>query len=166
MSAISNYPKSSLKPGISEYLKCRVDDQIEFYGKKSRVNKFRYRLLQVIIMVASGFVPLVNISDFASLQTRIISSVLGSITIIITGISQLEKYQETWILYRTTEELLKKEKNMFLHNAGDYSTLNDQERNNLFVERIETIVSSETARYFSARQPQTPPGDQKGSQGE
>jgi hypothetical protein len=54
MSAISNYPKSSLKPGISEYLKCRVDDQIEFYGKKSRVNKFRYRLLQVIIMVASG----------------------------------------------------------------------------------------------------------------
>ena len=48
----------------------------------------------------------------------IISSVLGGIIAVVIGISQLEKYQENWILYRTTTELLKKEK-YFYENATE-----------------------------------------------
>ena len=48
-----------------------------------------------------------NIADF---QTRIISSIIGGIIAVSTGITQLEKYQENWILYRTSAELLKKDK--------------------------------------------------------
>ncbi|MGC1929170.1 MAG: DUF4231 domain-containing protein [Candidatus Nitrosopolaris sp.] len=59
-------------------------------------------------------------------------------------LTQLEKYQENWILYRTSTELLKKEKYFFENNVGDYSNGDDFERNRLLVERVETIVSAET----------------------
>ena len=71
-----------------------------------------------------------------------------------TGITQLEKYQESWILYRTNSELLKKEKYFFKNNIGEYSNLTDDVKNKLLVERVESIVSAETSKYFTLHQPQ------------
>jgi Protein of unknown function (DUF4231) len=79
----------------------------------------------------------------------------------------LEKYQENWILYRTSTELLKKEKFFFENSAGEYSNLGDKEKNKLLVERVESIVSAETSKYFTIHQPkkeaQQPQGNEKGS---
>jgi len=72
---------------------------------------------------------------------------------IITGLTQLEKYQENWIIYRTTNELLKKEKYSYENEAGDYTDLDESKRKKLLVERVESIVSSETSKYFTVHQP-------------
>ena len=37
----------------------------------------------------------------------------------------------------------------FEHNAEDYKGLEKYEKNRLLVERVETIVSSKTSKYFS-----------------
>ena len=71
---------------------------------------------------------------------------------VVTGLSQLEKYQENWILYRTTSELLKKEKYFYENGVGDY--LDESKKKKLLVERVESIVSSETSKYFIVHQPQ------------
>jgi Protein of unknown function (DUF4231) len=86
-------------------------------------------------------------------ETRIISSIIGAIIVVITGLTQLEKYQENWILYRTSSELLKKGKYFFENNAGEYSNLDEKERNKLLVGRVESIVSAETSKYFTIHQP-------------
>jgi hypothetical protein len=57
-------------------------------------------------------------------------------------------------LYRTTAEILKKEKYLFVNRAGDYYGLTENDRNKLFVERIESVVSSETSKYFTIHQPE------------
>ncbi len=85
--------------------------------------------------------------------TRVISSVLGGAIAVVTGISQLEKYQENWILYRTTTEILKKEKYFYENSVGEYSDLDESKRKRLLVERVESIVSSETSKYFTVHQP-------------
>lgn len=72
----------------------------------------------------------------------------------MAALLRLEKYQENWILYRSSAELLKKEKYFFENNAGEYSNLNDIEKNKLLVERVESIVSAETSKYFTLHQPQ------------
>ena len=72
----------------------------------------------------------------------------------MNGITQLEKYQENWILFRTSSDLLKRESISFENNVGDYSNLDDVEKNKLLVEKIGSIVSAETSKYFTIHQPQ------------
>jgi hypothetical protein len=94
----------------------------------------------------------VNVASIGDLQTRIISSIIGGIIVVITGLTQLEKYQENWILYRTSAELLKKEKYFFENSAGEYSKADGPEKDKLLVERVESIVSAETSKYFTIHQ--------------
>jgi hypothetical protein len=57
-------------------------------------------------------------------------------------------------LYRTNSELLKKEKFFFENCAGEYSNLNNKEKDKLLVERVEALLSAETSKYFTIQQPQ------------
>jgi len=139
---------------LTDYKETRLEKQIEWHSKKSRQNKHRFGLFQIIILVASAIIPIVNVASIGDIQTRIISSIIGGIIVVITGLTQLEKYQENWILYRTSAELLKKEKYFFENNVGEYSSLIDVEKNRLLVERIESIVSAETSKYFTIHQPE------------
>ena len=151
-------------PESSNYKEKRVEEQIQWHSKKTRQNKLRFRLCQIIILVASAIIPIINVAGIGDIQTRIISSILGGIIVVITGLTQLEKYQENWILYRTSAELLKKEKYFFENNVGDYSKGDDSERNRLLVERVETIVSAETSKYFTIHQPEKVQQTQKPQQ--
>jgi hypothetical protein len=135
------------------YKKERLEEQIIWHNKKARHNKLRFRLYQIVTLVASAIIPIINVSNIGDFQTRIISSIISGTIAVSTGITQLEKYQENWILYRTNEELLKKEKFYFENCAGEYSNLDDNEKNKLLVERVESIVSAETSKYFAIQQP-------------
>jgi len=132
----------------SNYKQSRLEEQIVWHSRKAQKNKLRFLLCQIIILIAGATIPIVNVVGFGDMVTRIISSIIGGIIVVGTGITQLEKYQENWILYRTTSELLKKEKYFFENSAGEYSNIGEDERNKLLVERVETIVSSETSKYF------------------
>jgi uncharacterized protein DUF4231 len=135
------------------YKQDRLEEQIKWHSKKARHNKHRFRLYQIIILIASAIIPIVNVINFTDLPIRISSSIMAGIIAVATGITQLEKYQENWTLYRTSTELLKKEKYFFENNAGEYSNLSDIEKKKLLVERVESIVSAETSRYFTIHQP-------------
>ena len=95
---------------IFYYKKERLDEQIQWHSKKARHNKLRFWLYQIVTLVSSAIIPITNVANIADFQTRIISSIIGGIIAVSTGITQLEKYQENWILYRTSAELLKKDK--------------------------------------------------------
>jgi Protein of unknown function (DUF4231) len=105
-------------PDIEVYLNDRLEKEIRWHGDKAQHNKFRFRSNQIMIMIASAVVPIINVLDIGPLETRIISSILGGIIIIITGISQLEKYQQNWLLYRTTAEILKKRDDYLSKSQG------------------------------------------------
>ena len=63
---------------------------------------------------------------------------------------QLKRYQENWLLYRSTEESLKREKFLFLNNAGNYSNLDNDIKNRTLVESVEAVLLSETLVFFNA----------------
>jgi hypothetical protein len=70
--------------------------------------------------MAGALVPIINVFSLPDNSLRIISSILGGIIVIVTGLLQLYKHQENWILFRTTQELLKREKALYMNDAGDY----------------------------------------------
>jgi hypothetical protein len=139
----------------TNYKEARLMEQIRWHSRKARQNKLRFRQFQIITLVASAIIPIINVVPIGrdDVPTRTISSIIGGIIVVVTGLTQLEKYQENWILYRTSAELLKKEEYFFENNVGEYSNLNDVEKNKLLVERVESIVSAETSKYFTLHQP-------------
>ena len=143
---------------IEDYIQNRVDNQIKWYSQKATFNKFRYRIIEIIIIVSGALIPIINSSaifypkeaNYSNLVFT--SSVLGFIVTIAVGLSQLEKYFETWNLYRTNAEVLKKEKFLYQNNAGQYAKITQEDRDILFVENIEFILSSEVTKYFSMQE--------------
>jgi hypothetical protein len=144
---------------VDDYIKGRVDDQIQWYDKKANFNKSRYRLFQMIVIIASGIIPLINLTapdtdPWWQHGALIITAVLGSIVTIVTAFAQMEKYFESWILYRTTAESLKRERFLFMNNAGEYSNLTGIDKHRALVERVEVMLSSEVQNIlpFNNRQ--------------
>jgi Protein of unknown function (DUF4231) len=117
---LSTTSSSSSSPkGSSDYKDARLEEQIKWHSQKARRNKSRFRLYEIIVIFSGAIIPIVNIIS-ADLVTRLVSSILGGMIAIVTGITQLEKYQENWILYRTTAEILKKEKYYYNNTALDH----------------------------------------------
>ncbi|KYG83727.1 hypothetical protein AWN68_02670 [Roseivirga echinicomitans] len=71
---------------------------------------------------------------------NVLLSILSSSVIILVGISELMKFREQWMEYRTTAETIKSEKMLFLTNTGPYS---QEGKFNYYVENHEAIVKSE-----------------------
>jgi hypothetical protein len=142
---------------VDHYIKSRLDDQIQWYEQKASTSKLRYGELQKIIIIASGIIPLVSLGasalgDWWKLIGLLISAILGCIITIATAFTEMEKYFESWILYRTTAESLRREKLLFLNDAGEYSDLSGSVKNKALVERVELMLSSETSKFFAVQQ--------------
>jgi hypothetical protein len=78
----------------TNYKETRLEKQIEWHSNKARYNKQRFRQVQIITLVASAIIPIINVANIADLQTRIISSILGGIIVVTTGLTQLENIKK------------------------------------------------------------------------
>jgi hypothetical protein len=132
-----------------DYLKDRLQEQLDYHGKASKENKKKFYSLQFIIILTSALIPIVNVVSPAGDALRLISSILGGIIVVSTSLMQLHKYHENWITFRSTQELLKREKYLYLNDAGEYANIEPEKKKRLLVENTESIVSSETSRYFT-----------------
>jgi hypothetical protein len=137
-----------------DYLEGRLKEQLDYHSRASRDNKKKFYALQFVIIITGALVPIVNVIIPGGDLLRLTSSILGGIIIVVTALLQLHKYQENWIVFRTTQELLKKEKFLYLNDAGDYAGLDDEMKKRLLVERVESLVSSETSKYFAIHKPE------------
>lgn len=139
-----------------DYLTSRVLDQIEWFEKKSSLNKQWFNRLKIVEIVVSLCIPFsVAYITTDSTALKITVGVLGIIVAAIASIMTLMKYQENWIEYRTIVESLKMEKFLYLSKAGPYKRSTDPFR--LFVERFESLISTSTRKwmdYTSKREPE------------
>ncbi len=139
------------KPDI-DYFKDRLENQISWHSAKSRENKKKYNAMQTAIILTSASITVINafrVGDAFLSYVATLSSILGGTTVVLAALVQLHKYQENWIIYRTTSEMLKKEKYFYLNGAGSYEDLNPEQQKKMLVERVEMLVSSETSKYFA-----------------
>ena len=137
-----------------EYLETRVNDQIDWYDKKSGWNKRQYTRMKVAEMVMALLIPFLTgyiSTGPGATPLKVTVGLLGVAVAALTGLLTLYKFQENWIQYRSVSELLKQEKYLYVTKAGPY-----KESNSLptFVERFESYLSKENtqwASYFSAK---------------
>src|SRR5918995_4816567 len=147
------------EPTIEDYIEKRYKKQLQYYEKHSSDNRVRFYISQIVIIVVSALIPIINTipSESTNIDAiKMASSIFGFIIIVATGFLQLTKSQENWISYRSTAELLKSEYNLFKMKSGDYSDEkignDNRKREQLFVNRIETIISEEGKKFLSSHE--------------
>jgi hypothetical protein len=124
----------------------RLEDQINWYDRKSNQNHRVYKWLKIIEIVAASLVPL-----FAGLRMPApVTGSLGVLIAVLEGLLQLNQYHHNWIAYRSTCETLKHEKYLYLANAGPYSTATAAHA--LLAERVESLVSQEESKWAAGQE--------------
>jgi len=136
---------------FKQYLKDRYYDQIDWYDRKSGRNQKIYKQLQFALIALSSATPVLIIIDgfVEKIPWLIIIPTITSVAVAILASSITAfRFQENWINYRTTCETLRKE--IYLHDAlvGEYSMAKDKEA--LFVERVESLLSKENTLWLAA----------------
>lgn len=131
---------------IDEYMTSRVDVEIAWYSKKSQYCQKWYKRLQITEIVLAAFIPLLSSYTENNTVIAFIVGAFGAVIAIIESITKLNKYHENWIQYRTTCELLKYQKYLYLTSSAPYNDA-DETKENLFVKNIESIISSENNKW-------------------
>lgn len=133
----------------SEYLTEHLDNQIEWYSKKSSACQFRYKVLQIIEIIIAATIPIITAINasfaFQNPWLNILNGIIGAIIIIIEAICKMNKYHENWIQYRYVSELLKHEKHLFLTKTEPYD--DEEYAFHLLVQRTERAISSENINW-------------------
>lgn len=143
-----------------EYIKERVDDQITWYSKKSSNNQRWYKRWRLVEILAAALIPFLTsyTGDTGNgPMFKIIVGALGMLVAVISGLLVLYKFQDNWVEYRNTCELLTSEKFLFETQAPPYNTP-DAFPN--FVQKIEALITSENQKwtqYIMAAGKEAPP---------
>jgi hypothetical protein len=130
---------------VEQFIKQRVDDQINWYDRKSQFNQRWYKNLRIAEIVAAAAIPFLagNIStEIPAIQ--FIVGFLGFLIAVIAGVVGLYQFQERWVEYRTTCESLRHEKYLYLTKSEPYNVQNPFP---LFVQRAESLISVENTRW-------------------
>ena len=138
----------------------RLNDQLDWYDKKSGDNQRRYKQIKVAQLVLAGSIPVFAL--VGAPWGRWVTAILGASVVILEGLQQLGQYNNLWTSYRATAEQLKHEKYLFLAKSGPYKSFTDEEALRLLAERVEEQVSTEHAKWVSERSQQADKQAQQG----
>ncbi len=134
-----------------EYIKTRLEDQIEWYSRKSSEAQCKYKVSQTIEIITAAAIPILTsicaVTGFTSVILSIIIGGLGSIIAVIESICKMNKYHENWIQYRYISELLKHEKYLFQTHAAPYDDDDSKSTFSFLVQRVERTISSENVNW-------------------
>jgi hypothetical protein len=131
---------------VERYLSGRLEEQINYYERAANRAKLMHVRLQGGIIVLSVMVPVAvsHPQEWSGWQRFLV--VAASLLLpAMTGLTSFRKYGETWISYRTTAELLKTEKYLFLTGSGRY-----RDNPNAFhdlVEAVEALLIAEHTKF-------------------
>jgi phosphate/sulfate permease len=119
----------------------RMEGQIKWYSQKSAWNQDCFKKIKVAEIIAAALVPFA-----AGLSApAVVTGLLGVIVVVLEGLQNIYQFQNNWITYRSTAEALKHEKYLWYAKAGQY--LNAQNPEALLADRIESLISTENAKW-------------------
>jgi hypothetical protein len=122
----------------------RLEDQSNWYERKSSSNQHFYKWLKLLEIVLAASIPVVATAN----ASRTVLAVLGALVVVLEGVQHLFQFHANWIAYRSTAEQLTHERFLYTAHAGPYAGSN---RDMVLARRVEGLVSQEHARWTSTQ---------------
>ncbi len=140
--------------GVEKYLEERLKKQQKWYRVKASSNKKLFMRFQTIIIILGALIPLIvvffRMSPALEKWSGPTSAAISAIIAVLAGIDKLTQPQTNWFNYRSNEEMLKKEEWMYSYLVGPYKNLSQSDAKTLLVERVESVISADIARFAQA----------------
>jgi hypothetical protein len=146
--------KSAMNANQENQTLGRLEEQIDWYEKKSAYNQSWYKRIKIIELIAAALIPLLAGFLTSIPYPAIITGSLGALILVLESLQSLYQFQVNWISYRSTCERLRHEKYLWLAKTGHYADSKDPDR--LFAERIESLISTEHAKWVSDKEEELP----------
>jgi hypothetical protein len=159
-------PPFTFEKNDPQYVQTRLKTSIDRNLQDKVSHIWKEHNLQLIIILASAIIPIINVVRHPSLEVNIVSAILGGIVLGVTGILQLKKYHERWILSKNTAARLSYEYYRWKNKVGEEyeSETDDDRRLALLVKNCECIILSEATQFVGFFQPrQEPPATPQGT---
>lgn len=146
------------------YLQERLQDQIDWYDRKSQKAQRWFKRLRGFELIAATAIPFLSGYSGNSIYLTLAVGLLGLLVAVVAGLLSLNQFQERWIEYRTICEALKREKYLFLARAAPYD---GDDSFPLLVEHVESLIAKETSAWGqSIRSIGKPKGQEPNSEAE
>ena len=144
------------KSEIEKYLQERYTPQVTWYDFKAGKNQLLYVTFQWGLIILAALTPVL-----VALSTKFpnspwfywIPTVSSALVAILGSSLKTFRYQENWINYRATCELLRKEYYLYQAGVDEYEHVTDKD--SLFVDRVETIMARETNAWVVTQKKHT-----------
>lgn len=133
----------------------RLESQLRWYDSKSQSAQRWYKSIKFIEVACAALVPFIAKIDGN------VTALLGAVVLILEMLQQINQWQSNWITYRSTCEALRHEKYSYLGGSGVYDGLDSDPSRRMLVERVESLISTEHAKWIS-RQEYDPKKAKKG----
>ena len=135
-----------------EYMELRLGAQLNWYDQKSAYNQKRYKTLRLIEIICAASIPflfglgeLVGDRWYWAELLRSVAALFAVVVAISSSVLGLCKYQDNWMAYRTTCEMLRHEKYFYETHCGPYKEAKDPFGK--LVERVEKLISQENTSW-------------------
>jgi Protein of unknown function (DUF4231) len=134
-----------------QYTETRIKQYQGWYDQKAVICKNRYLRMKAFTVIAGGMVPVLvnaetNINDFVGHHImKTVITIISLAVVVAVSLESVFHYREQWKNYRSTEQLLGHEQFLYSTRVGAYKNLGDDEAFKLFVEKIESAITSENA---------------------
>lgn len=119
----------------------RLEDQIEWYGRKASAAQKLYKRTKLGQLVITAAIPVAALLG----ASKWVPGVIGAIVVVLEGAQQLYRHHEHWITYRSTCEALKRERYLYLAGAGAYASAANPLT--LLAENVEALLSQEQQKW-------------------
>jgi hypothetical protein len=131
----------------AEYIKTRVDYQIDWYNRKSGRSKRAYRALRVFSAVVALSIPVMSgfLNDGNAGSMKVALSIAGAIVALCEALLTLYKFRDNWTNYRNAAEGLTQHKFLFVTGAAPYG---GADAFALFVQNAESIMAGERIQWL------------------
>jgi len=126
-----------------------ISNRSKWYDRKATAKRTTYVRLKGFQLVLAASIPVISVAHTGEWQ-RWASACLAALIGIVEGFLQLGQYQQNWLLYRGTSEALKREE--LLHNAGVGPYAGAANKDDLYVERCDAVMSGESSQWMVAQQ--------------
>ncbi|MBS1614686.1 MAG: DUF4231 domain-containing protein [Bacteroidetes bacterium] len=130
-----------------EYLKSRVETEIDWYNRKSKINKRAYRSLRVLSALVALSIPVMSglLQDGNAASLKVTLSIAGAFVALCESLLALYKFHENWTNYRQAAEGLTQHKFLFSTGAAPYS---GADAFTLFVQNAENLMAGERIQWL------------------
>src|ERR1700744_1593319 len=91
-------------PVPSDPIMARLEDQIDWYDRKSSGNQRTFRRIKITEILAAALIPFISV--FRGQYVPYGTAALGVLITVLEGMLHLNQYQQNWINYRSTCEEL------------------------------------------------------------